>query len=305
MAAKRGLGRGLEALFGGSEQEYEKAAGSTLVDESVAADIKPTELAVDKIFANPDQPRKSFDEVGMGDLTNSIRVHGIISPIIVVAKDDGYMIIAGERRYRAAKNAGLRFVPAIVRDYTQQQIKELSLIENLQREDLNPIETANAIKQLMDEFRLTQEEVSERVGKSRSAVANTLRLLSLSAPVVDLVAGGRLSEGHARCLVVIKDEAAQLKLAHEGADGKLTARDFEKKVKAFANPKVEKDKPVVQSIELKDLVARMQRVFATKVSALGNDNKGRIFLDYYTRDDLDRLVEFVEILETLKANTPV
>ncbi len=206
------------------------------------------------------------------------------------------MIIAGERRYRASKQAGLKVIPAIVRDYTQKQVKEISLIENLQREDLNPIETANAIKQLMDEYRYTQEEVADRINKSRPAVANTLRLLSLSNPVIGLVAGGKLSSGHARCLVVVSDPEVQLRLAMEGLDNKISVRDFEKKIKAFLKPKDDK-KPPTQSIELKELLVRMQRVFSTKVSSIGNDQKGRIYIDYYNRDDLDRFVDLVARLE--------
>ena len=301
MAIKRGLGKGLSALIAGAQEEYENATrfGNQQGDTSEQM-ASATELAIDKVFANPDQPRKRFDDVAMSDMVNSVRVHGIISPIIVVEKRGGYMIIAGERRYRAAKSAGLKTVPAIVRDYTDQQIKELSLIENLQREDLNPIETANAVKQLMDEFNFTQEQVADRVGKSRPAVANLLRLLTLTAPVIDLVATGRLSEGHARCLVVVKVESAQLQLALQGADGKMTVRDFEKLVKAFMSPKSDKPAAQEQSVELKDLVSRMQKVFSTKVSAFGNDKKGRLFIDYYNRDDLDRIVELMELLEGLK-----
>jgi len=304
MAAKRGLGKGLSALMAGSEEEYNNATRVSLDDTLSSAELaNATELAIDKIFANPDQPRKRFDDIAMSDMINSVRVHGIISPIIVVEKSSGYMIIAGERRYRAAKGAGLKTIPAIVRNYTDQQIKELSLIENLQREDLNPIETANAVKQLMDDFRLTQEEVAERIGKARSSVTNLLRLLTLSDPVIDLVATGRLSEGHARCLVTIKVDSAQIALAMQGIDGKLTVRDFEKLVKNYLNPKTDAKAVIhAQSVELKDLVSRMQRVFATKVSALGNDKKGRISIDYYTRDDLDRVMEFIELLEGLKSN---
>ena len=183
-----------------------------------------------------------------------------------------------------------------MRNYTPQQVKEISLIENLQREDLNPIETAVAIRQLMDEYRYTQEQVADRIGKSRPAVANTLRLLSLTTPVIEMVASGKLSPGHARCLVVVADASDQLKLALQGADNRVTVRDFEKLVKNYLNPKPEKPKQE-QSVELKDMVARMQRSFATKVSALGNDKKGRIYIDYYNRDDLDRICEILETIE--------
>ncbi|MCL2061860.1 MAG: ParB/RepB/Spo0J family partition protein [Firmicutes bacterium] len=302
MAVKRGLGKGLGALLSDSEEEYysatEERIKSDLKEKHGASDISApsAELLVDSIDPNVNQPRKNFDETAMNELVNSIRMHGVISPIIVVKNGARYMIIAGERRWRASKKAGLKTVPAIIRDYTPQQVKEISLIENLQREDLNPIETANAIRQLMDEYKYTQEEVADRIGKSRSAVANTLRLLTLTDKIVDLVASGRLSAGHARCLVVVDEPEAQLRLAMEGVDNKVSVRDFEKKIKAFLTPK-QNQKPAPQSIELKDLVSRMQRVFATKVSALGNDTRGRIYVDYYTRDDLDRLAEMIAVLE--------
>lgn len=296
MPVKKGLGRGLSALISDTEEEYDgalKESDSTPKDAAV-------EISLSLIDPNVNQPRKNFDDAGLMELTNSIRVHGIISPIILVPVGSRYMIISGERRYRAAKKAGLMTVPAIVRNYTQKQIDEISLIENLQREDLNPIETAFAIKKLMNEYKYTQEEVADRIGKSRPAVANTLRLLSLTQPVIDMVANGKLSPGHARCLVVVEDPDAQLDLARKGMDNKVSVREFEKLVKAYLSPKPEK-KAVEQSLELKDLVSRMQRVFATKVTALGNDNRGRIYIDYYNRDDLDRIVE---IVETVQKNKP-
>ena len=301
MAVKKGgLGRGLSALLSGAEEEYEGAYGETESGEKTEAGNTPVEISLSLIDPNVNQPRKTFDEAAMNELANSIRIHGVISPIILVPSGNRYMIIAGERRYRAAKKAGLMSIPGIVRNYTQQQVKEISLIENLQREDLNPIETANAIKQLMEEYKYTQEEVADRIGKSRPAIANTLRLLTLSQAVIDLVAEGRLSPGHARCLVVVENPEAQLKLAQNGIDNKVSVREFEKMVKAFLTPKQEKPKQE-QSIELKDLIGRMQRTFATKVSALGNDRRGRIYIDYYNRDDLDRIVELIERLEKDKA----
>ena len=204
-----------------------------------------------------------------------------------------YMIIAGERRWRAAKIAGLKAVPAIVKKYTPQQIKEVSLIENLQREDLNPVETARAIKQLMEECNMTQESVADRLGKSRSAIANTLRLLTLDEQVLDLVEKNRLSAGHARTLVVVTDLDAQVKLAQRACN--MSVRDTEKMVREYLNPKPVKPR-VEQSIELKELVSNMQRVFATKVTAIGNDNKGRLYIDYYTKDDLDRICAMIEDL---------
>lgn len=290
--AKRGLGRGLSSLFGGIDLEEGE---SVLVgDEQNLA----KEVPIDQIHPNENQPRKHFDEAALLELANSIRVHGVIAPIILVKQaENDYMIIAGERRYRAAKKAGLRSMPAIVRDYTEKQIQEISLIENLQREDLNPIEVATAIRQLMNDYSYTQEEVADRIGKSRPAVANTLRLLSLTPPVIDLVAAGKLSEGHARCLVTVDNADDQLELAKRGVGDKLTVRDFEKLVKNYHKPKEEKPKTPAQSIELRDMIERMQRVFATKVYALGNDHKGRIYIDYFSTDDLNRIHHLVEILE--------
>ena len=208
------------------------------------------------------------------------------------------MIIAGERRWRASKLAGLDKVPVVIKNYSDKQVKEISIIENLQREDLNPIEAARAIKQLMEEYSLTQEVVAERIGKSRSNIANTLRLLSLYPDVVKMVEDGRLSSGHAKTLVSITDTTAQIKLARQACDGKMSVRDLEKAVRNYLNPnKPKATKVVEQSIELKELLADMQRVFSTKVSAIGNDNKGRIYIDYYSRDDLDRISDLMELLK--------
>ena len=296
MAIKKGLGRGLSALLSDSEQEYDLGA---VEETSVVAsgENTPTEISISQIEPNENQPRKIFDETALVELANSIRLHGVISPLILVKKDNGkYMIIAGERRWRAAKSAGLLTVPAIVRDYTPLQIKEISLIDNLQREDLNPIETARAIKQLMNEYNYTQEQVADRIGKSRPAVANSLRLLNLSLPVIDLVEKNLISAGHARCLVTVSDADMQYKLANKAISDQLSVRDFEKLIKKATTAKIEKPAPV-QSIELKDMVNRMQRVFATKVSVLGNDNKGRIYIDYYNRDDLDRIIDILSTVE--------
>lgn len=289
--AKHGLGRGLGALFGDIDLNEDAAEEQNIAKEIPIADIHP----------NENQPRKKFDDAAMLELANSIRLHGVISPVILVKRGaDDYMLIAGERRWRAAKKAGLTTMPAIVRDYTDQQIKEISLIENLQREDLNPIEVATAVKQLMDEYSYTQEQVADRIGKSRPAVANLLRLLTLSPAVIDLVATGKLTEGHARCLVAIHDPDKQLEIAKKAMNDKLTVRDFEKLVKRLTTPPTDKPKPPAQSIELKDMVERMQRVFSTKVSVYGNDRKGRIYIDYFSTDDLNRLHDLLEVLEHYK-----
>lgn len=301
MTTKKGLGRGLESLFAMyDEGESSENIINKTSDKASIGGV--SEIDISSISANPNQPRKKFDQEALDDLACSIKVHGIIQPIVLNAKADGsYMIIAGERRLRAAKLAGLKSVPAIVKNYTEKQIKEISIIENLQREDLNPIEAARAIKQLMEEYNLTQEAVSERIGKSRSNIANTLRLLSLYPEVVDLVEKGALSAGHARCLVVIQDTTQQIKLAHQAIKENWNVRELEKAVKRELNPKTQTvKKEIEQSLELKELVVDMQRVFATKVSAIGNDNKGRIYIDYYSRDDLDRLADMVEELKKRK-----
>ena len=296
MDKKKGLGRGLESLFGfynnnESDENITKQKKST-TEENV------TELDINKIYPNPNQPRKHFDEDALNELATSIKLHGVIQPIVVNKTDDGFMIIAGERRWRASNMIGLEKVPVVIKNYTEKQVREISIIENLQREDLNPIEAARAIKQLMEEYNLTQETVSDRIGKSRSSVANTLRLLSLYPEVIKMIEDGKLSSGHARSLVVVDDTTQQIKLAKQAADGKMSVRELEKAVKNYLNPpKTVSTKVAEQSLELKELINEMQRVFATKVSAIGNDNKGRIYIDYYSRDDLDRLADLVELLK--------
>ena len=294
MKKKSGLGKGLAALLQdiNHEENFLEEQDAVLVREPVAVSKVGDgidQIPIDDIIPNPDQPRKKFDETALLELSDSIRIHGVIQPIVVTPKDGKYMIIAGERRYRASKLAKLTTMPAVVRRYSESQIKEIALIENLQREDLNPIEAAMGIKQLMDEYKCTQEAVAERIGKSRPAVTNYLRLLTLTDPVIELVKQNRLSAGHAKCLVSVTDPDAQLKFAKSAADGKMSVRDIEKAVRVYLNPeKYAKKNPPI-SIELRELINDMQHVFATKVKAIGNDRKGRIYIDYYTKDDLDRI----------------
>jgi ParB family chromosome partitioning protein len=212
------------------------------------------------------------------------------------------MIIAGERRFRASKIAGLSKVPVIIKTYNERQIKEISLIENLQREDLNPIEAATAMRSLMDEYGMTQEDLADRIGKSRSAIANTLRLLNLAPEVIKMVANVVLSAGHARALISIP-QVDQIKIAESAVKEEISVRDVEKRVRDYFAPPEEKAKKKIKmelSAELKELVAEMQRVLGTKVNAIGNDKKGRIYIDYYTRDDLDRLSEILEFVKKNK-----
>ena len=296
---KKGLGRGLDALFGVyKDDSYENITKKVSEPQAkVAVSGGDSEIAIDKVKPNPNQPRKNFDEEALNELAASIKLHGIVQPIVVNDMGDGsYMIIAGERRWRAANICGLKTVPAVVRKYTDKQVKEISIIENLQREDLNPVEAAKAIKELMDEYGLTQETVADRIGKSRSSVANTLRLLTLYPDVLKLVEEGKLSAGHARCLVVIEDKNQQIKLAQLVVNKSISVRELEKAVKNLENPQRRHIIMPEQSLELKELIIQMQKTFATKVSAVGNDNKGRIYIDYYTRDDLDRIAELLELL---------
>lgn len=290
--SSKGLGRGLEALFGVYNDNF---SNNNITSNKESGGV--LEIDITKIKPNPNQPRKNFDQDALNELAASIKVHGIVQPIVLNKQSNGeYLIIAGERRWRAANICGLKTVPAVIKNYTEKQIKEISIIENLQREDLNPIEAARAIKQLMDEYGLTQETVSERIGKSRSNVANTLRLLTLYPEVVDMVEKGKISAGHARCLVVIEDAKEQIKLAQAVISKNLSVRDLEKAVKAYTNPTKKVVIKEEQSLELKELINQMQKTFATKVSAIGNDHKGRIYIDYYTRDDLDRISELLELL---------
>ncbi|MBO4990108.1 MAG: ParB/RepB/Spo0J family partition protein [Clostridia bacterium] len=288
MASNKGLGRGLSALFLDTEEAYENA------QKEEKREIN--ELPLKDIYPNPDQPRKAFDETALAELADSIREHGVIEPIVVNKEPNGmYRIIAGERRYRASRLAGKETIPVVIKQYTERQIKEISLIENLQREDLNPIEAALGLKVLMDEYKLTQEELSARIGKSRSAIANTLRLLNLSEEVMALVSEGKLSAGHARALVVLP-QGKQLKIAIDAVREGYSVREIERAVKNAMNPPPAKPKKQEMSLELNDLVERFRGTFKTKVSLIGNDQKGRITIDYYTRDDLDRISDLLDEL---------
>ena len=256
------------------------------------------EVELSAIDPNPDQPRKNFDADALDELARSIKQYGVIQPIILSPDGGRFMVIAGERRFRAAKLAGLKKIPAIVRRLDEVERKEIALIENLQREDLNPIEEATAYKTLMERFDLTQEELASRLGKGRPTVANSLRLLNLAPAVQEMLINGRLTAGHARALVIIKDPAVQTNYALAACDKGLSVRQLEYMVQRYVNP--EKKKPVPKtplSPELKGLVKDMQHIFATKVKAVGTHDKGRIYIDYYTQSDLQRIFELIERLK--------
>lgn len=290
---KRGLGRGLESLFGSNFVQSENVSRETIRDNENDKRVKMISLSL--IDPNKDQPRKKFDEEALKELADSIKIHGVLQPILVVNRDGRYLIVAGERRWRASKLAGIKEIPCIVEDFTNSEIKEISIIENLQRKDLSPIEEAKAIKELIDEFGWTQEVVAERLGKSRPAISNTLRILSLEPEVIEMIENGKLSAGHAKSLVVVTDKDAQIRLAKQVCEKKLTVRDLEQAVKS----KKPKSTNVSSNLsnEFHELIMDMQRVFGTKVSVIGAENRGRIYIDYFSKDDLDRIYDLIEILK--------
>lgn len=302
---KRGLGKGLEALlaiYDTEEQESVKQQPTPQDSVETAAPVRPTtatkqsgvtKINLSEVYPNPNQPRKTFDQESLNELADSIRVHGLIQPIIVNKMDDGYLIIAGERRYRACKLAGLTEIDAIVKNYSDRQIAEISIIENLQREDLNPIEIAKSLQKLMQEYNITQEQVAERIGKNRSSIANYVRLLSLYPDVINMVEKGKVSHGHAKCLVAVTDYPTQLMLAKKVAQNKLTVRALEKEIDLILGKDKTKKQVKMPSHELTSFVEELQRKLGTKVTLLGNDKKGRIYIDYYSQDDLDRLYDVI------------
>ena len=271
-------------------------------EENVKVDlagVNAIDVDITLIDRNPDQPRKIFNEESLREMANSIATYGVLQPLLVTENNGRYLIIAGERRFRAAYMAGLKRVPVIVRELTNQQIQEIALIENLHREDLNAIEAAEGMRELMENHGLTQEAVANRIGKSRPYVTNTLRLLQLPKEVTDLVKEGPLSPGHARALISIDDKDYLVQLANQAVASHLSVRDLETKVRLYFTRKSIPSGPRKQPlpIELKEMVSDMKRVFATKVRILGNETKGRIYIDYFNKDDLDRIHEIVQKLK--------
>ncbi len=285
-AQKTGLGRGLDALL----DPYSAAP-----EDPQAASAGVLMVNVRDIDNNALQPRKQFDEHSLGELADSIRVHGIVQPLIVKKKNNRYMIIAGERRFRAARLAGLSEVPVLVADYDEAQIHEVSLIENIQRENLNPIEEAAAIRFLMKQHDMTQEEVSARLGKSRPAIANSIRLLQLPESVIELLKSGALSAGHGRTLAGLTDSAQIEKLAQECVEKEYSVRALEEKLKLLAEKKkpeksTKKEKPA-RSSELSHLEESFREALGTRVSLAGNNSRGKIVIEYYSREDLERVYD--------------
>lgn len=276
---KTGLGKGLDVLI------------PTTADKDTN-DAEPQMLKISQVEPNREQPRKQFDKETLEDLAGSIKQYGIIQPIIVCKKNDYYEIIAGERRWRAAKMAGLKEVPVVIREYSEKEIAEISLIENIQRENLNPVEEAIAYKKLIEDYKLTQEELSQRISKSRTLIANTMRLLKLEKSVQKLLTDGKLSAGHARTLLGLEDPEKQRDAAKQIIDEALSVRQTEDLVKKLNEPEKEKKslKKIKNSVFYKDLEKNMTENLGTKVKILQKEQgKGKIEISYFSEDELDRI----------------
>jgi len=273
---KKGLGRGLGALISSDENEIRGVQ----------------ELKINEIEPNANQPRKSFDDEKLHQLADSIKKHGVVQPIIVKKEADTYRIVAGERRWRAARLAGLAHVPVIIKDLSDRQVMEVALIENIQREDLNPIEEAEAYERLIKDYGMTQEEISATVGKSRPAIANSLRLLNLTEKIKEYLTSGALTSGHARALLVIENKEAQEKAAEEIIQKKLNVRDTEKLVKQYLT-KMDRKKPKKNEEEFAEIEEKFKEIFGTKVKFAGNNGKGKIVIEYYSSEELERIIELV------------
>lgn len=293
---KKGLGKGLDSLIPDNKSMKSVTSEKTVESkEDAAAKSGVQVMKINAVEPNRDQPRKNFDEDALLELSDSIKQFGVLQPLLVRKRKDYYEIIAGERRWRAAKLAGVKEVPVIEKEYTDQEILEIGLIENIQRENLNPIEEAIAYKRLLEEFNLKQDEVAERVSKSRTAVTNSMRLLKLSDKVQQMIIDDMISTGHARALLAIDDPELQYTLANKIFDEKLSVRETEKLVKEIKNPKKPKEKkPVANSFIYQDLEEKMKSVFGTKVSiASKGKGKGKIEIEYYSDDELERLFDMM------------
>lgn len=298
MAVKRGgLGKGLDSLI-----TDKVGSGNNTAETASAKKAEPdkdvTFVKIGKVEPNREQPRKNFDEDALLELSESLKQYGVLQPLLVQDKKDYYEIIAGERRWRAAKLAGLKEVPVIIKNLTEQEIVEISLIENIQRENLNPIEEALAYKRLLNEFNLKQDEVAERVSKSRTAVTNSMRLLKLDERVQQMVIDDLISTGHARALLGITDNEQQYAFAQQIFDEKLSVRETEKLVKKLQKQKPEKQKqPVDDSLSVfyEDMEQKLKAIMGTKVAIHQKDNqKGKIEIDYYSTDELERIMELFQ-----------
>ncbi len=291
MAKKFGLGKGLGALI-----PEDEAAEAQKAEEKAAAAANM--ISINLIKPNKEQPRKAFDEEKILQLSESIKEHGIIQPILLKKDGETYRIIAGERRWRAAKAAGLKEVPAITMDIGEKEVLEVSLIENIQRQDLNPIEEAWAFRKLLDDFSFTQEELGRRLGKSRTALANTMRLLNLDKRVQDYLIDGVITEGHGRAILAVEDKELQYKLAQKVIDDGLTVREIEKLISDLSKARPEeKAKPEKKAADpyILDLKNRLEERFDTKVFISNKNSKGKIEIEYYSNDDLQRILDLLSV----------
>ena len=299
MAVKKGLGKGLDSLITTKVEKPVEPKVEGKVDNANGAVL----MNINKVEPNREQPRKKFDEDALLELSESIKQFGVLQPLLVTERDDYFEIIAGERRWRAAKMAGVKEVPVIIKKLTEQEIMEISLIENIQREDLNPIEEAQAYKRLLTEFNLKQDEVAERVSKSRTAVTNAMRLLKLNDKVQQMLIDEMLTTGHARALLTIEDQEKQYEVAQKIFDEKLSVRDTEKLVKNIQNQKpedtVSTDKIDPQLLAVyHDLEEQMKVLLGTKVHINPkNDKKGKLEIEYYSQDELDRIIDLIRTVE--------
>ena len=290
MAIKKGLGKGLDSMI---PEKKTKAEMKEVQDKALS------EIKISEIDPNIGQPRKSFNEDELLELAESIKIHGVIQPIILTKRGKRYEIIAGERRWRASKLAGLTKIPAVIREYTDKEIMEVSIIENIQRQDLNPIEEALAFKNLIDEYKMKQDDLAERVSKSRSAITNALRLLKLDDKVKAMLAEGLISTGHARAILAVEDKNKQQILATRIFDEKLSVRETEKLVKQILeNKESKKEEKSSEKLIYKKLEDSLKSIIGSKVSIKSKENgKGKIEIDYYSIEELDRITE---LLSTIK-----
>lgn len=294
-AVKKGLGKGLDSMIP-EKVEKVKSEDSKKQEENVS---RETLININEIEPNKDQPRRNFDEDTLQELADSIKQYGIIQPLILQKKDNYYVIVAGERRWRAAKVAGLKKIPAIIKDYSPQEIMEIALIENLQREDLNPIEEAIAFQNLIKEFNLKQDEVAERVSKSRVAVTNSMRLLKLDRRVQQMLIDDMISSGHARTLLAIEDPELQYQAAMKVFDEKLSVRETEKLIKSILSDREEIKKETAVTKEdsfiYRDLEEKIKKIIGAKVCIKKKaNNNGRIEIEYYSNEELERIIEMFE-----------
>ena len=298
MAAKKGLGKGLDSLITNKVEKPVEVKSVGKADENGAVLMN-----INKVEPNREQPRKKFDEDALLELSESIKQFGVLQPLLVTERDDYYEIIAGERRWRAAKLAGVKEVPVIIKKLTEKEIMIISLLENIQREDLNPIEEAQGYKRLIEEFNLKQDEVAEQVSKSRTAVTNAMRLLKLSDKVQQMLIDEMLTTGHARALLAIEDHDKQYEIAQRIFDEKLSVRDTEKLMKNLQNEKADSSAPTnkidpqLRAI-YNDLEEQMKALIGTKVFINPKDDKkGKIEIEYYSQDELDRIIDLIRTVQ--------